>query len=53
MSSHDYTNMGFFMGRLSTALIGFNHKAAYRVFEWDCRRIDNLKNKFKLYKKSN
>ena len=50
MSSHDYTKMGFFMGRLSTALIGFNHKAAYRLFEWDCRRIDIIKTNLNFIK---
>ena len=48
MSINDYTNMGVFMGRLSTALIGFNHKAAYRIFEWDCRQISILKKKMNL-----
>ena len=38
------------MGRLSTALIGFNHKAAYRLFEWDCRRIDIIKTNLNFIK---
>lgn len=43
MSLQDYTNMGSFMGKLSTALIDFNHKAAHRSFAWDCRQTSILK----------
>ena len=43
MSFQDYKNMGSFMGRLSTALIGFDHKAAHRLFAWDCRQTSILR----------
>ncbi len=43
MSFQDYSDMGSFMGRLSKALVGFDHRAAHRSFEWDCRQIGILK----------
>ena len=35
MSINDYSEMGKFIGNLSKALTGFDHKAAHRVFDWD------------------
>ena len=43
MTISDYIDMGTFMGIFSTTLIGFNHKAAHRSFEWDCSQISIIR----------
>ena len=43
MSINDYSGMGKFIGNLSKALTGFDHKAAHRVFDWDCSQTSIIK----------
>jgi len=37
------TELGSFLGRLRTAMDGFDHAAGHRPFEWDIRFIDFIK----------
>ena len=43
-----YKNMGSYIGRLSNNLKGFEHSGAYRVFDWDIRQIDLIKEKIQF-----
>ena len=56
MSINDYSGMGKFIGNLSKALTGFDHKAAHRVFDWDCSQTSIIKRNLsfvKIEKKEN
>ena len=52
MSINDYSGMGKFIGNLSKALTGFDHKAAHRVFDWDCSQTRYHQKKFIVCTKS-
>ena len=43
-----YKNMGSYIGRLSNNLKGFEHPGAHRVFDWDIRQIDLIKEKIQF-----
>ena len=48
MTIYDHKDMGVFVGRLSRALLGFDHQAAHRIFEWDCKQIGIIANNLRF-----
>ena len=53
MTIHDHKDMGVFIGRLSKALLGFDHQAAHRIFEWDCKQINIIANNLRFVNTNN
>tara|TARA_B100000427_G_scaffold216172_1_gene180555 strand:- start:321 stop:1316 length:996 start_codon:yes stop_codon:yes gene_type:complete len=51
MTLDDHKSLGSFMGELSRAFVGFDHQAAHRVFEWDCRQTNIIKNNLRFINK--